>query len=143
MGMGWDRIENVLWRVYHGALEGIKPKQIVVMIGTNNLEFNSNEEIADGIRFLLNALTARQSTAKILLVGVLPRRGMEERLISLNQLYKNVASDLKVQYLDAGNIFLEQDNKINESLFLDGLHPNNKGYERLGQLIDATIETAN
>ena len=35
MGYGWDRIENVLWRVYHGELDGFKAKQIFVNIGTN------------------------------------------------------------------------------------------------------------
>ncbi|MEJ7588677.1 MAG: SGNH/GDSL hydrolase family protein [Ferruginibacter sp.] len=32
MGFGWDRIENVLWRIYHGELDSISPKHIVLMI---------------------------------------------------------------------------------------------------------------
>eukprot|EP01034_Spumella_vulgaris_P014863 gene14863-18989_t len=48
MGYGWDRIENVLWRIYHGELDGFMAKQIFVNIGTNNLQMNSDEEILAG-----------------------------------------------------------------------------------------------
>src|SRR5690606_36262405 len=65
LGMGWDRIENVLWRVYRGELDGFSAKQIVLMIGTNNLGINTDEEIADGIRFLLTTIQERQPEAKV------------------------------------------------------------------------------
>jgi len=29
MGFGWDRTENLLWRIQHGELEGVSPKLIV------------------------------------------------------------------------------------------------------------------
>jgi len=140
LGMGWDRIENVLWRVYHGELDSISPQQIVVMIGTNNLEINSNEEIAEGIRFLLKAIQEKQPQTNILLMGLLPRRGMEERIVELNLLYAKIAKELQVQYADAGNYFLTQNKKINEELFSDGLHPNASGYEKLGKFINNEIK---
>ena len=52
LGYGFDRIENVLWRVYHGELDGYKAEEVVLMIGTNNIGINNDNEIVEGIRFL-------------------------------------------------------------------------------------------
>src|ERR1051326_9396716 len=35
-GWGADRIENILWRLQNGGLEGVNPKGIVVLVGLNN-----------------------------------------------------------------------------------------------------------
>ncbi|HKG67797.1 MAG TPA: SGNH/GDSL hydrolase family protein [Segetibacter sp.] len=139
LGFGWDRIENVLWRVYHGELDGIKPKQIVVMIGTNNLSLNSNEEIITGLQFLLHAIQTKQPASNILLMGILPRRNMEERVLKLNHQFATMHFVRNITYADAGNLFLKKDKKIDESLFSDGLHPNEKGYEKLGEFINTHI----
>ncbi|WP_449435029.1 GDSL-type esterase/lipase family protein [Pedobacter steynii] len=139
MGFGWDRIENALWRVYHGELDGFAAKQIVLMIGTNNLQFNSDAEIAEGLKTLITAIKARQPQAKILALGILPRREMESRITKLNLLYAKTALNLKVQYADAGNLLLNTHKKVNEELFTDGLHPNAQGYEKLGAFINKQI----
>ena len=139
MGFGWDRIENVLWRVYHGELDSIAPKQIVLMIGTNNLQLNTNEEIATGLQFLIKAIRAKQPDAHILMMGIFPRRNMEDRVVKLNKMLANVAAQSKINYADAGNLLVKKDGKIDESLFLDGLHPNAVGYEKLGSFITAHL----
>jgi hypothetical protein len=135
MGFGWDRIENVLWRIYHGELDNIAPKQIVLMIGTNNLQLNTNDEIVTGLQFLIQAIRAKQPNARILFIGILPRRNMEERIVQLNKMLANVAEQSKDTYADAGSLFIKKDGKIDESLFADGLHPNAVGYEKLGAFI--------
>ena len=140
MGFGWDRIENVLWRIYHGELDSISPKHIVLMIGTNNLQLNTNDEIATGLQFLIKEIKVKQPSAGILLMGIFPRRDMEERIVQLNKLLANVASQSKIVYADARNLFIKKDGKIDESLFLDGLHPNALGYEKLGAFIVARLD---
>jgi lysophospholipase L1-like esterase len=132
MGYGWDRIENVLWRVYHGELDGYKAKQIYVMIGTNNFQLNSNEEILTGWRMLIEAIKLRQPEATLTMVGVYPRQQQENRVRDLNLQLAQLTQDMKVKYLDAGKILLKSDGTINEALFTDGLHPNTEGYNRLG-----------
>ena len=49
-GIGGDRTQHVLWRIQNGELEPINPKVAVVMIGTNNLGSNTNEQIAEVIQ---------------------------------------------------------------------------------------------
>src|SRR5258708_5376914 len=45
-GWGADRIENILWRVENGELEGVNPKVIVLLAGTNNV---GNKVPAEGV----------------------------------------------------------------------------------------------
>ena len=40
IGYGWDRTQNVLWRLNNGEFKNQRPKQVVLNIGTNNLTGN-------------------------------------------------------------------------------------------------------
>jgi lysophospholipase L1-like esterase len=132
-GFGWDRVENVLWRVYHDELDGFNAKQILLMIGTNNISINAtDDEITEGIRFLINAMKTRQPEAKITLIGIYPRKNYEDRITMLNLKLAQMAELEQINYTDPGKTLLNEDGKIDESLFLDGIHPNEKGYKKLG-----------
>lgn len=130
-GFGWDRIENVLWRVYHGELDGFDAEQIVLMLGTNNLHLNTNDEIIEGLNLLIEAIKIRQPMSKIRMVGILPRRENEPRLVELNSLISNLSKRANVYYTDIGSVLLKENGEIDESLFRDGLHPNEEGYNKL------------
>ncbi|GAB3924961.1 SGNH/GDSL hydrolase family protein [Larkinella terrae] len=130
LGYGWDRIENVLWRVYHGELDGYKAAQVVLMIGTNNLGINTDAEITAGLKFLVQAIKVRQPTAEILLIGILPRRNEEKRLTNLNEELAQMAGEANIRFAQPGTVFLKPDGKIDEALFSDGLHPNAEGYRQ-------------
>lgn len=125
---GWDRIENVLWRVYHGELDGYSAERIIVMIGTNNLHLNTNEEIIEGMDLLIKAIKVRQPEAQITMVGILPRRKYESRISQINFQIADLAANHNVLYQDIGGELLNPDASINESYFSDGLHPNKEGY---------------
>ncbi|WP_332457249.1 SGNH/GDSL hydrolase family protein [Petrimonas sp.] len=128
LGYGWDRVENVLWRVYHGELDDYRASEVVLMIGTNNLGSVSDEEIVEGLEFLLEQIKIRQPEARIKVVGLLPRRNKESEVTAINRQISKMASLNNYRYLDVGNKLLTKSGKIDESLFLDGLHPNEKGY---------------
>lgn len=137
LGFGWDRIENVLWRVYHGELDGFRANEIVLMIGTNNLFMNNDHEILAGLEFLIKQIKIRQPSAKIKILGLLPRRNDEKRILSLNIGIAEIAKSSGCTYIDAGSVLLLKNGIIDESLFLDGLHPNEKGYRKIAPLITA------
>lgn len=93
MGFGWDKIENALWRIYHGELDGYKATDIFMLIGTNNLQFNTDSEIVEGILFVAKAVRERQPSAKLHVIGILPRKGQEQRIKDLNvELQKDLNS---------------------------------------------------
>lgn len=139
-GFGYDRIENVLWRVYHGLLDDFKGNDIVVMIGTNNLSVNTDEEIVQGLSFLLQQIAARKPSAKLTMVGILPRKGKEPRVHAINEKIKRMAMQQQVRYADLSKSFLSGQT-VNASLFQqDGLHPNAQGYEVLGKALHSLLK---
>lgn len=140
LGFGWDRIENVLWRVYHGELDGYKAGKIVLTIGTNNLSIgDSDEDIVDGLKHLIKAIQERQPGAKLFLSGIYPRRNMEARIVTVNKKIASLATIMKTVFVNPGTLLLKPDGKIDEKLFSDGLHPNEQGYEKLGAALSHAI----
>ena len=134
-GFGWDRVENVLWRVYHDELDGFNAEQILIMLGTNNFHLNTDEEIIAGLELFIKAIKIRQPNAKIVLMGIYPRREQEARVYELNLLIAQLAGMLNINYADFGKVLLNENGKIEESFFSDGLHPNVAGYSLLGPKI--------
>ena len=133
LGFGWDKIENVLWRVYHEELDGFNTHNVVVMIGTNNLTENNDEEILTGLKNLVEQIKIRQPKATVLLAGILPRRQMEKRIVVLNKGIARLSDSLHIKYINPGTVLQNKTENIDESLFGDGLHPNAAGYEKLGR----------
>ena len=74
-GIGGDRTEHVLWRIQNGELEGITPKVVVLMIGTNNSGSNTAQEIAEGITAIVKEIPKHAPHTKILLLGIFQRQG--------------------------------------------------------------------
>lgn len=139
-GFGWDRVENVLWRVYHDELDGISPEKIILNIGTNNLHLNSDDEIVQGLKLLVQAIQAQQPKAKITLLGIYPRREQESRIVTLNKGIQALAKSIGVGYADIGKPLLLKNGKIDEALFSDGLHPNAAGYDLLGKELQPVLK---
>ena len=128
-GFGWDRIENGLWRIAHGELDGFEAKKVFLLLGTNNIGLNTDKDIVDGMMMLIDAVRRHQPQARIYQVGIMPRRGGEERVATINALVKERLKGTDVTYVDMSSGFLDKDGKLIEALFVgDGLHPNEQGY---------------
>ena len=141
LGFGWDRTENVLWRMEHGELDGIKPKVIVIKIGTNNTAVDdSPTDIASGIEAICAAAHQKQPEAKILLLGILPRHDEKPPRPSITEkvntlLASRIAGVPWLTYRDFGRAFRGSDGTPDAKLFSDGVHVNAAGYKILGRNI--------
>ena len=140
LGFGWDRIENALWRIYHGELDGYDAEKIILLMGTNNLDKNTDNEIIDGIRELVRAVRHRQPKAQIYVAGVMPRAWHESRVAALNELLQVRLHAEEATYVDMSSEFLQPDGRIINELFTDGLHPNQKGYQRMAKMLEKIIK---
>ncbi len=74
-GIGGDRTEHVLWRLENGNFQGLKPKLVVLMNGTNNTGHRnktyscSAEQTADGVKAIVSKLRTMLPETKILLLA--------------------------------------------------------------------------
>lgn len=131
MGMGYDKIENVLWRVYHGALDGYQAKKIIVTIGINNINAGTGNEVAPAMAMLIDAIKVRQPQAELVINGIYPSRSKEAEVAAVNKQIKEVAKSKNVRFNNFGHLMLNKNGKINDELFSDGLHLNEKGYRTI------------
>jgi lysophospholipase L1-like esterase len=129
-----DTTQGVLWRMQNGELEGFKAKLIVLMLGTNNINRNPNDEIVDGDRLIVEEFKKRQPQAKVLLLGIFPRNAdaanpLRATIKEINGKLEKLADNKQVFYKDIGAKFLTADGTLTTEVMADGLHPTAKGYQ--------------
>ncbi len=132
-----------MWRITEGKeLEGIKPKVVVLMIGTNNMSSNSDEEIADGISAIVHEIHHQKPHATVLLLGVFPRseKATDPVRDKIKDVNKRIAKLKHVRYLDIGEKFLDKDGTLTKEIMPDYLHLSKKGYQIWADAIMASLE---
>ena len=134
-GIGGDRTQHVLWRITNGELDGIKPKAVVLMIGTNNSGSDSAEGIADGIKLIVETVREKQPQAKILLLAVFPRGEKvspnpgRDKLTQVNASIAKLDDGKNIYFLDIGSKFLQSDGSLTKEIMPDFLHLSEAGYQ--------------
>ncbi|MEA3211608.1 MAG: hypothetical protein QOE70_4665 [Chthoniobacter sp.] len=132
LGFGYDFVENTLWRLQHGELDGAAAKAVVIHIGTNNVSRNTPDEIAAGIRAICAEVRLRQPGAKTVLMAIFPRGPQPDatrsKLEAINTLIAELDGHEGITFLDIGAKFLEPDGSISREIMGDFLHPTAEGY---------------
>ncbi|MBP6507096.1 MAG: GDSL family lipase, partial [Opitutaceae bacterium] len=120
-GISGDRTQHVLWRMENGELDGIAPKAVVLMIGTNNTGFekdkitprNTEAETAEGVRAIVEHLRAKLPSARILLLAIFPRGEKDSparaQVNAINKMIAKLKDGDHVVYLNINKRFLQPD----------------------------------
>ncbi len=144
LGYGWDRTENVLWRLTHGEFEGVTPKAVVVMIGTNNIDLNTPDEIAAGVTAICAELHRRSPSTHILLLGIFPRGehpdATRAKVEAVNRRISRLDGRDAVTYLDISGVLVEADGSISSAVMYDFLHPTALGYQKWAAAMGPTLD---
>lgn len=130
IGYGGDRTQHLVWRGENGELDGYKAKCVMLMIGTNNRE--PVEDIAKGVKRVLDVIARKQPQAKTLLLPIFPRgegAGNARRVANekVNAIIKGYADGDKVIWCDFNAKFLDEKGDT-KWIMGDRLHPGAAGY---------------
>jgi lysophospholipase L1-like esterase len=139
LGFGWDRTQNVLWRLDHGEFDALRPRYVVINIGTNNFSATPNArantpaEVAEGVRAICNRIRAKSPESRIILMGVFPRGPkaddlVRSKIVELNKLLAEVGKMPGVTVLDIGQRFLLPNGELPRKFMGDFCHPTEEGY---------------
>ncbi|MEO6730023.1 MAG: GDSL-type esterase/lipase family protein [Ferruginibacter sp.] len=140
LGFGWDRTQNVLWRLDRGQLDGLHPRTVIINIGTNNTSetknarMNTAPEIVGGIRAICLRVRSKVPDAKIVLMAVFPREQKKDhpRRMLINEINKQLesfANEQKITFVNIGSKMLDADGTFLPGLTSDFCHPTEKGYQ--------------
>ena len=153
LGIGGDQTGHVLWRITEGKeLEHLNPKAAVIMIGTNNTGGHSAEQIAGGIKAIVEELKKQKPHMKILVLGVFPRASgtkgdksvppekLNKKIPAINAIISKLDDGKMVFYKDIGKEFLTEDGGMSREVMPDYLHLSGKGYAIWGKAIKGDLE---
>jgi (4-O-methyl)-D-glucuronate---lignin esterase len=136
-GWGGDRIQNMIWRIENGELDGVNPKVIVILAGTNNVGMwpGDDEKVADitrGLRALVDLCRRKAPNATIILTGVFPRNDNIAVMPEINRINANLtrfADGKTIRYLNINDKLADRDGNLFDGMMVDKLHPTLKGYQ--------------
>ena len=155
MGFGLDRIQNVLWRLDHGELDGLHPKVIVLLIGTNNTggfhrsPRNTPEEIAEGTLAVVGRLHRKAPEAKVVVMAVFPRGKLPTDPLRAVIRKANARTrellkgDDRAVFLDIGERLLDERGEFVRPMTTgDCVHLGDEGYAVWRNALEPCLETA-
>lgn len=151
-GIGGDQTQHVLWRIENGELDGIAPKVVVLMIGTNNIGYPV-DEIRDGVHAVARRVREKLPKSRLLLLGIFPRgadptdpsvAAMRAKIDIVNRSLAALDDGDRVRYLDLGPRLAERDGSLAPQIMPDALHLSAAGYriwaEAMAPLLAAMME---
>jgi lysophospholipase L1-like esterase len=140
-GWGADRIENILWRLENGELDGVKPKVIILLAGTNNVGNRIPpagaapvvDNVTKGLQAVLRVMQAKAPDATIILTAIFPRNDNMEVMPVIDGINANLArmaDGKKIRFLNVNPQLAGPDGKLLDGMMnADKLHPAVQGYQ--------------
>ncbi|HJT18818.1 MAG TPA: GDSL-type esterase/lipase family protein [Nitrospira sp.] len=144
-GIKGDRTEHVVWRIDHGNLDGIHPKTIVVLIGTNDAYVGRTpQEIANGVIAVVQKLRAKVPDSKILVLGIFPSgerpdNAQRLRTRAANMILSKVVNGTNVRFLDIGDRFVNRDGTISKHMMPDFWHLGPEAYALWAEALEPVL----
>ncbi len=136
-GWGADRVQNILWRIQNGELDGVNPRVIVILAGTNNVGNKPGneakiEDIVHGVRALIATCRKKAPRAKIILTAIFPRNdnpAVLPEIRRINEKLATLAEGKTIFYLNINDKLADENGILFDGMTVDKLHPTVKGYQ--------------
>jgi lysophospholipase L1-like esterase len=141
-GWGADSVQNILWRLENGELDGVNPKVIVLLAGTNNVggmvppegDDAKVTDISRGLEAVLHTMQWKAPNATIILTAIFPRNDNMAVMPTIDKINANLAKladGKRVRFLNLNAKLADQDGKLYDGMMnvRDKLHPQLPGYQ--------------
>ena len=140
-GWGGDRTQNILWRLENGELDGVNPKLVVLLAGTNNLGDRAApggaptnaDDIVRGLKAIVHVIQEKAPAATIIVMGIFPRNDKMEFMPvidKINRSLSEMADGKKIRYLNINDKLTDSNGRLREGMFnADKLHPTVRTYQ--------------
>jgi lysophospholipase L1-like esterase len=140
-GWGADTIQNILWRLSNGELDGINPKVIVLLAGTNNVGRTVSDagddakvdDITKGLKAVVEVMRAKAPNATLILMAIFPRNDNIAVMPTINKINENIsrfADGKKIRFLNINDKLADKNGRLFVGMMnSDGLHPAKQGYQ--------------
>ncbi len=134
-GWGADQTQNILWRLENGELDGVNPKVVVLLAGTNNIgNLSAPDDVVRGLQAILRVIQTKAPAATVIVMGIFPRNdnmAFMPVIEKINGSLSGFADGRKIRYLNINDKLAGPDRKLFDGMMNanDKLHPEVKGYQ--------------
>src|SRR5438093_127141 len=141
-GWGADQTQNILWRLENGELDGVNPKVVVLLAGTNNVSNTSvhgdaetrAEDVTRGIQAIVRLLQTKAPAATIIVTALFPRNDNMSFMPVIDRINSNlskIADGRKIRYLNINDKLADRNGRLFDGMMnaRDKLHPTVKAYQ--------------
>ncbi|HYM79124.1 MAG TPA: GDSL-type esterase/lipase family protein [Candidatus Dormibacteraeota bacterium] len=140
-GWGADRTQNILWRLENGELDGVNPKVVILLAGTNNVgDLTAPGSIAErasdvtrGVQAIVQVIHEKAPGAIIIVMGIFPRNDDTAFIPVIDRINRNLsklADGQKIRYLNINDKLADSDGILRAGMMnSDKLHPAVKAYQ--------------
>jgi len=132
LGIAGDKTQNVLWRLDHGGVAGLRPRLVVLLIGNNNMFYTRETGVAaaaQGITACVENLRAKFPEAELVVATIFPAHrpghAFYEDIKQTNAALRamQLERDPKIHLLDLWPEMIEADGTLRRGLFqADNIH---------------------
>ncbi|MDA0871346.1 MAG: GDSL-type esterase/lipase family protein [Firmicutes bacterium] len=142
-GIGGDTSIGLLKRL-KVSVDDLNPNKVVLLIGTNDFVLLKHkiESIRDNIKEIVVKIYQNNQNVEIYLISVLPvNHKLNPKTVGIRNnhdieaLNKQLETISNVNFINAYQTFVDDDNRLFKSLTYDGLHLNHLGYVKLSELL--------
>ena len=136
-GWGADTTQNILWRLEHGEMDGVNPKIVVLLAGTNNIgraapHAGEAEDVTRGVEAIVRVIEEKAPGAAIVVTGIFPRNDNRAAIPVIEEINRNLAKfadGQRVRFLNINDRLADGDGKLHDGMTVDQLHPTLEGYQ--------------
>jgi lysophospholipase L1-like esterase len=151
-GISGQVTPQMLLRFYQDVID-LRPKIVVILAGTNDIGGSAGPIPTQATENNLRAMVeiARAHNIRVVLSSLTPvsdylqpqtGKRPPEKIIALNQWIEKYAAENQLVFLDYYPAMVDEKGMLRKELTVDGLHPNDAGYEVMAPLAAEAIQKA-